>query len=373
MKIDIITLHRVRNYGSSLQTFALQKVMEDKRCVVEIIDYYQERYTSIGLIKRLRNKSERFENPIILFAARAAISFSYIKKKVVFDRFLQKYINLTHSIYRSEEGLKKNIPLADAYCTGSDQVWNSHWNEGIDAPLYLSFIDENSYKFSYASSIGNSTLNVEEQNIVKDYLKEYRHISVRENIGVPIMRNMGFDDVIQVIDPTLLFDADEWGKYTSNRYETKKYVLTYNLHHDKRIDKFANCLAKEKKLEVYNISYNWHDVVRKGKLKWCPTVEEYLGLIKDAQYVVTDSFHATIFSLIFGTKFIDIFPEEASSRLRSLLQLTGTENRGFDDTPLTSEADVYIDFSIVHEKIKEEREKANIYLDKVLSEIKSGM
>ena len=370
MKIDIITLHRVRNYGSVLQALATQNILRDMGCETELIDYYPERYKSVGLLKRLKNKSRRLaKNPILLLAARMIISISYIKKKIVFDKFLKNYLKLTPVTYRSEEELINNVPVADAYCTGSDQVWNSYWNEGVDKPLYLSFVPAGCYKFSYASSIGNSDLTQEEANTVKPYFEDYKHITVRENTGIKIMNDMGIDGVEQMIDPTLLFPAQYWNKYTSDKYKNQKYVVTYNLHHDGRIDKYANVLAKENGCKVYNISYNLHDIVRKGTLKWCPETEKYLGLIRDAQYVVTDSFHATVFSLSFGKKFLVIYPEQASSRLRSILELLGLQNRGFDDMPPLEAIKGDIDFNDVHSKLEAERKRARSYFEMVLGEI----
>lgn len=370
MKISVITLHRVRNYGSSLQTLATQRFLQKMGCEVEIVDYYPERYSSLGLLKRLKNKSEKLaKNPVLLLGARIIISFSYIKKKIVFDKFLSRYINLTSKTYYSEKDLLGDNLQADAFCTGSDQVWNSHWNEGVDRPFYLSFVPEDAYKFSYAASIGNADLDKKEVEEVLPLLKQYRHITVRENVGVDIIGSMGLE-AKQMLDPTLLFKAEEWDNYTSDKYKNKKYVLTYNLHHDKRIDEYARSLAKEYGLETYHISYNVHDIIRKGKLKWCPTVEEYLGLIKNAQYVVTDSFHATVFSILFHTKFMVIYPEQASSRIRSILELLSLNERGSETVPDLELAKREIDFSYADNKLEEERQKSREYLSVVLSEIK---
>lgn len=372
MKIDIITLHRVRNYGSSLQTLATQEFLRKLGCDTEIIDYYPERYTSFGLLKRLKYKSKTLaKNPVLLLAARMIISISYVKKKIIFDGFLKRYIHMTPSTYKSEEDIIKDPPIADAYCTGSDQVWNSHWNEGIDKPLYLSFLPKDSYKFSYAASIGNSTLSDQEISAAKPYFEQYNHISVRENSGVDIMEGMGFDNVEQVLDPTLLFKGEDWQKYTSDKFKNKKYVVTYNLHHDPRIDEYAMQLAKENNLKVYNISYNIHDIIRKGTLKWCPSVEEYLGLIRDAQYVISDSFHATAFSLMFNKKFMVIYPEQASSRIRSILKLLDLQDRGSEDIPSTKQIMKDIDYSKVDKILDCERERSKNYLSMVLNEVRT--
>ena len=371
MKIDVITLHRVRNYGSSLQTLATQMFLNELGCETEIIDYYPERYSSQGLLKRLKNKSKKLgSNQILLLMAKIAIAPSYYKKHLVFDDFLRKHINLTDKTYYSEQDLINDLPQADAYCTGSDQVWNSHWNEGVDRPFYLSFLPDGAYRFSYASSIGSEKLKDDEKHEVAPMLEKYRHISVREDSGVKVLQDIGISDVEQVLDPTLLFDAKAWTPYVSDRYKNNKYVVTYNLHHDKRIDQYAAGLAKKYNLKVLNISYNWHDIIRSGHLVWCPKIEEYLGLIRDAEYVVTDSFHATAFSLIFGTKFIDIYPEQASARLRSILKLTHMENRGFDEMPTIEAADVVADFGVVHEILMNERKNSVQYMNKVLDELR---
>lgn len=371
MKIGVITLHRVRNYGSSLQTLATQNFIENNGAKVEIIDYYPERYTSLGLLKRLKNKSETLKNnKILLLVAQAIISISYLRKKLVFDSFLKKYIKLSQKTYRSEEELTADIPDADAYCTGSDQVWNSHWNEGVDRPLYLSFVPDDKYKFSYAASIGNEKLSNEEAAQVAPLLSSYNHITVRENVGVDVIEDLGLN-AQQVLDPTLLFTGDEWHKYTSDKYKNKKYIVTYNLHHDKRIDEFATALGRKYGCKVYNISYNIHDIIRKGTLKWCPRIEEYLGLIRDAECVVTDSFHATVFSILFHTKFFVIYPEEASSRLRSILSLTNLEAQGFEDIPDIEISEKMIDFTNADKTLEAERKKSRNYFAQVLNEIEN--
>lgn len=371
MKISVITLHRVRNYGSSLQTLATQSLLESYGADVEIIDYYPERYTSTGLLKRLKNKSPKFRNIILLTIARFIMCFSYAKKKLVFDSFLKKYIKLSEKTYRTA-GEIKNYPMkSDAYCTGSDQVWNSHWNEGIDKPFYLHFVPSSEYKFSFASSIGADNMSKNEAGKVRKMLAEYRHISVRESHGVELLKNMGIESTHN-LDPTLCFDMNFWNKYASDIFSGKKYILTYNLHHDKRIDQLAEKVAEELGCKVYNISYNIHDIIRKGNLKWCPSVENYLGLIKNARCVITDFFHATAFSLIFHTNFFVIYPEEASSRLRSILKLTQLEKRGSDSFPDIKAVLKKINFSDVDIILDEQRNESKKYIEKIMTELKES-
>ena len=365
MKINLITLHRAENYGSGLQTLALQNKIMKLGHNVTILDYYPERYTKRGLLKRLKDKSPRFKNPLVLLAAKILIYPSYIRKGIVFGRFLKKYLKLSETTFSTNEEAKGKFEDADAYCTGSDQVWNSHWNEGVEKTLFLDFVPKNKLVFSYAASIGLSELPEDEKEITRQLLDKYEFISVRENTGVEIIRQFGRDDVVQSLDPTLLMDKEEWDNYTDNSYKQKEYILTYNLHHDPEIDKYAQALSKKYHISVYNISYNWHDIIRKGKLQWCPSVEGFLGLIKHAKFVIADSFHATVFSIIFERPFVTITPEVASSRISSLLSMLELSNRNISRYTDITVIESSINYTKVKNLLAVEKEKSMEYLCKV--------
>lgn len=371
MRIGIITLHRAENYGSVLQTYALQKKLEDMGCDAVTLDYHPERYTNKGKLRRLKDKSTRFNNPLFLLAAQVLIYPSYMRKNRVFENFISKYLKLSDLSFSNNEEAKTLDFGMDAYCTGSDQVWNSHWNEGVEKALFLDFAPKGKMLFSYAASIGLDFLPKEEVEQTRSLLARYEYISLREDTGVEIVKRLGRNDAMQVLDPTLLLNKDEWDKALGIGKDTPKnrhYVVTYNLHHDKTIDDYAVALAKKYGLKVYNISYNWHDVVRKGHLAWCPSVEDFVSLIKHADYVIADSFHATAFSIIYEKKFVSIIPEIASARLSSLLKITGLENRlmnsGGNDLSVI-ERD--INYGFVNERINIEKEKSIDFLQRVIS------
>lgn len=365
MRLYLITLHRAKNYGSVLQAFALQEKLKEKNCEVTLLDFLPHRYTNRGLLRKLRHKSSKFKNPLFLLAARILILPSYFRKNRVFSIFVDRYLKVSNVKFASSEDAKGKFDDADIYCTGSDQVWNSYWNDGIDKALYLDFAPKGRLCFSYAASIGLETLPKEEIEATKKLLDKYEFISLRENSGVEIVKQMG-RDCIQVLDPTLLYGKEKWNLYASDKYKKEKFVLTYNLHHDPEIDRYAQALAKEKHLKVLNISYNWHDVIRKGKLMWCPSVEEFLGLIRDAQYVIADSFHALAFSVIFEKQFVSICPEIASSRITSLLGLLGLESRLEYKFTDTSNIQSEINYSSVRSKLEVERKKSEGFIDMVL-------
>lgn len=370
MKINVITLHRAENYGSVLQTLALQKKLEDLGHQVQIMDYHPERYTNAGKLRRLKKQSKRLENPVLLLAAKLLIYPSYLRKNRVFESFLQKYLHLSpYAFATNTEAKALNIADADAYCTGSDQVWNSHWNECVEKALFLDFAPKGKLVFSYAASIGLASLPEDEVEVTRELLDKYEYISVREDTGVEILHRLGRTDAVQCLDPTLLLTREEWESYTGNQYDGKQYVLTYNLHHDPEIDKYASALSEKYDIPIWNISYNWHDIVRKGHLCWCPSVENFLGMIKHARFVVADSFHATVFSIIFERPFVTITPEIASSRISSILNMLGIGERNIRKFKDTSLMEVPIDYAAVKEKLREKQKESMAYLAKATASV----
>ena len=366
MKINFITLHRAENYGSVLQTLALQVKLSELGHDVHVLDYYPERYTNKGLLRRLKNKSDKLKNPIFLLAAKILIYPSYLRKNRVFGNFIDTYIRLKGSAFQTNEEAARKLTFdADAYCTGSDQVWNSYWNEGIEKALFLDFVPKGKLVFSYASSIGLSKLPQEEIEETKRLLDKYECISVREDSGVKIVKELGRNDVIQCLDPTLLLTKEEWDRYVDKHNKKTDYILTYNLHHDARIDRYAGELSRKHRLPIWNISYNWHDVVRKGHLCWCPPVERFLWLIKNARYVIADSFHATVFSIIFERPFVTITPDVASSRISSILHTLDLDERNLTNFSDTSMIEKPIDYTEVKRLLAAEQMKSMDYLKRV--------
>ena len=273
---------------------------------------------------------------------------------------------MTDKTYKNNEELIKNTPKADIYCTGSDQVWNSDWNGGIDKALFLDFAPNNKRKIAYAASFGKNQLDEFEIKETKKMLKKYKKISLRESNGVKIMESLGIDDTINVVDPTLLLTGDEWRKISSNKYANEKYILVYNLNRNKKIDKYAENLSKKTGLKVKFLSYQLHEFYKKGKMYCNPVVEDFLALIDNAEYVISDSFHATAFSINFNTNFIIVFPNKFSSRVKSILELTGLENRVAKDENDLEICNKKIDFKYANEIIKKEREKSLKWLANAL-------
>ncbi len=368
-KVEVITLHRIVNYGSVLQAYATQYVLEKLGYEVEFIDYYPERMHMLGMLKRIKNKNEKLRKNLILrTVARIIILPSYIKRFGIFKKFIKKNLNLSSKIYYSEQELENNVPNADIYCTGSDQVWNSGWNEKIDRPFFLDFVPNNKRKISYAASFGKEKLDYWEKAETKRMLEKYNAISLREQSGVEILKELKIKDSTNVLDPTLLLDGDSWNLISSSKYENEKYILVYNLNRNKKIDRYAKALSEKTGMKIKFLSYQFHDFYKKGTIICNPKVEDFLALIKNASYVVTDSFHATAFSLNFNREFIIVYPGKYSTRLQSILNILGLENRVAKDEKDLSIIENKINYELVCEKLKKEREKSICWLKNSIEE-----
>lgn len=368
-KIEIITLHRVPNYGSLLQAYATQEVIGKLGYETEIVDYIPYRMTKRGMLKNIKNKKNIFKKSLLARTlARIIIYPSYVKRFSTFTKGVEKYLNVTEIVYENEEQLEKNMPKADVYLTGSDQTWNSGWNEGIDYALFLKFVPDNVKKVAYAASFGKSKLDDWEKDETKKLLSRYSTISLREQSGVEICNDLEIKNTIAVLDPTLLLNGNEWRKISTNKYKNENYILVYNLNRNEKIDKYAKNLSKNTGLKIKYLSYQLHEFYKKGKMYCNPEVEEFLDLIDNAKYIISDSFHATAFSLNFNKEFIIVYPGKYSTRLQNILILTGLTNRVAKNENDMSITDNKIDYEKVNKIIEKERKKSIDWLDKSLKE-----
>lgn len=369
MDIGLITMHKIVNYGSVLQAYATARTFDKLGNHTVIIDYYNERMHLLGMAKRIKDKKEIFKkHPAVRFAAQCVMMPSYIRRFHTFKKFWKKYYTLTDTTYKNFDELYKTPPLFDVYCTGSDQVWNSVWNECTDKAFFLDFIPKDKKCFAYAASFGKSALTEGEKEETKRLLKKYSRISTREDSGVSILNDLGFTDCVSVLDPTLLLDLNDWRPMISNRFKGKKYIMVYNLNRDPVINELAQKLAKDKNLPVYSVCYAYHDKIkRKGKIYCCPAVEDFLSMLYNAEYVITDSFHCTAFSVNFGKKFVTVYPQKFNTRLQSIINLCGLENRVAVSPDDYRIADEYIDYGKVYEKLEAERKRAAEFIEEAVN------
>lgn len=350
-KVAVITRHAVSNYGSVLQAYALQEAIKKTGLDCEIIDYirFDEDYRKIA-DTNIKKSPKWNKNFATRFVYKCIQSPEYIIMGRRFDKFQKSLLNLTSDSYHSLEELKNNPPQADIYCTGSDQVWGAIGTDAYDGAYYLDFVDENCKKISYAASFGKTDLSENTLKSVCNLLCEYNSITVRENSAADIINDMSLN-CSQVLDPTLLLDKNEWSKFISKEPQ-KKYVLLYQLHSNKDMDRYAVEFAKKCNLPLIRMTALLHRMFNGGKFEYLPSIGRFLSLIKNAEYMITDSFHGTAFAINFNTQFIDILPGETKTRNQSILQLTRLTDRVLES---------FDDFSFINKKI--DFENANRIID----------
>lgn len=362
MKVAVITMHSVYNYGSQLQVLATQEKLKQYFKEVEFIDYRREDTYGKGLIKTFAKGS------IVRYIAFIP---TYIKWQKLFKRFQKKYLKISNEKYLKLDDFNNFHDKYDIYITGSDQVWNTGWNNGILPPYYLSFV-KNKPKYSYSASFGLNRLDKHEIPKIKEYLSEYKRISVREETGLNILKKqLKIDNAERILDPTLVMPKQFWEKYSKKNKIKGKYILVYNLNNNKEFDNYAKKLEEKSGIRVYRFCTRYDQLIKYGRPIIIPEVTDFITLIKDAEYVLTDSFHATAFAINMHTHPICIYPKKYSNRLSDFLKLVKCESK--------CKVESYNDFSILEEKIdykktdeilEKERVKVDIYLQKILEDIK---
>ena len=366
MKIALITLHRVINYGSFLQTYATQKTIEKLGHESLIIDYYPKRYTISARLSKIDTREEtKNRNFLTRFIIKSVLLSSYIFVYPSFHHHQKKTYKMTKKTYRTSEDFVKNPISADIFCTGSDQVWNTEWNNGIDYPLYLKFVTDKK-KIAYAASFGTNEIEQKYYDESKELLSQYSHITVRESQGVEILRGMGINSD-HVLDPTLLLSKDEWLEFAGKSKCKKPYVLAYILNRDKDLYRYAYELSQKMGCKLVFITYNINDVFKKGKMEFAKSPRKFVSLFANAKCIVTDSFHATSFSMNLQKDFYVKYPSNFSSRISSVLKEFGLEDRRIDanDSPFKKDQ-LSIDYTEISKKLELERIRCTNILKEII-------
>lgn len=327
MKIKTITCHDVYNLGASLQAYALQTYLVSQGHDVEII-HYKPDYLR-GHYKLWTVANPVFDKPLLkqlYLLAKLPGRLLALKRKKVFDEFTEKYLKLTRR-YNSYEELKADAPEADVYIAGSDQIWNTLFRNGRDAAFYLDFGKPEVKRISYAASFATPDVTLEYREFVTEKLKGIDSISIREKTSLPLLASLGRPDGVAVCDPVFLLNKEQWQKTIEGIEDYKeKYILVYLTDQSHEIEQIARELAKAQGWKIYVIgafktSYANRNFVNSGPL-------EFVRLIADAQFVISNSFHATAFSLIMEKNFCVVNRKEGiNERMRSVLEDYGLDGR----------------------------------------------
>lgn len=326
-RIAIITFHRTNNYGAALQAYALQKVLS-KKYTATILDYRSPYLEAIylgeksGLKDRIRSFIRRIIYPIKTRQLDC--------RKERFTSFYSRYHVLSERTYN-----KGNIASAndcyDLFVTGSDQVWNPHLSRG-DWSYFLDFAP--SYKrYSYAASVSKTNTNDENERI-RNELNQFQSILIREYKAADFLKSIGINqNVTAVCDPVFLLRADEWQCIypLTERIYKKRYVLLYTVANVKNSFQFAQSVAKHNHIGLISISSNQSVKTIKGiKSILDAGPIEFLNYIRNAEYVITSSFHAMALAIIFNVPFYYELCQDGSNnneRLENIAEIFSLEDR----------------------------------------------
>lgn len=331
-KVGIITMHKVINYGSALQAYALQQKIENLGYESFLIDYVYpneyhqtKRVTKLSISRVLKGICGR-----LLF-------FLFYKKKrqlQLFYQFWKEHFRLTET-YRNKTEIFDNPPDFDIYVTGSDQVWNPIHMKG-DPTFFCDFIKNGNKRISYAASFSSENIDENYETKYKELLNKYTSISVRENKGIDVVKNLTSKKAVCVCDPTLLLTKNEYGELsihssiTINGPYILAYILNYNFNPYPTIQEVIDKISNETKLPVIYLLCNTLNAVPKTNSRIISAAgpNEFLWLFQHASYIVTSSFHGVAFSLVFEKTFYAVTENtHKDSRIKSLLEETGTVDR----------------------------------------------
>ena len=369
MDIKTITCQNVYNYGASLQAYALQTYLEQLGHKVEIINfnpwYLCTRYNPFFIHPASRFYQLVQRIPFLKYALGQLANrhmFRVYGRKGRFDKFTSDYLWLTKLSYKTSEELQKNPPKADIYIAGSDQIWNTDMQNGHEPAFYADFGSKETLRVAYAASFGIENLPEEYREFVHDEVVKFNAISVREQSGLKILKELGINNAVQVVDPVFLLEKDEWGQLTIKAHEYKnvpksKYILIYDFIQDERIAKMATELKRQTNFPIVSVNdfretkyadYNINDA---GPL-------EFINLISNSAYVLANSFHGTVFAIIFNKQFysFSLESQRTSSRMRDLLSQYGLECR-FNAQQIIDDDIDYKKVNGIKEKLVKDSEK----------------
>lgn len=321
--IAIITYYyKSINYGGVLQSYALQYYIKklNKDNNVEQISY---NYLSNNISKDIhfsikRNIKNLIKDFINIYINRV-LNIRYYK----FEKFRN---DITHSeIVYTDDTINLISNSYDVYVTGSDQVWNTLW---YHSAFFLDFVDVPQKKVSYAASIGNTCITDTEKKIFENNLKNFKAISVREKDSIELLKAFYDKNIEFVLDPTLLMDISDWNSILPEFKNKKKYVFSYFIGDEIHVRKIAKKFAKSKGLILINLphaaGFNISDLNFGDKKMFDAGPLDFVNLIKNAEYIFTDSFHACVFSIIYEKNFY-VYPRSGKkamgNRIYSLLKL----------------------------------------------------
>lgn len=354
MKIATLAYQRHENVGAVLQCYALQKTITSYGHKCEVIDYICDPADRIFGFKSFKVKGLK------KYITSCIGVISRLPKRPAFASF-RKNVLVTTKKYD-----KRNIAeldgVYDGYIVGSDNVWNSKLT-GLDGAYFFDFVSDGRKKASYAASMGLAAVPENERETFKKGLDDFSFISLRERAAAEDISNLLGRDAVDTCDPTVFLSRNEWDKLAIEPKNKEPYVLVYHMSPSASFVKFASDFAKAKGLKIVYVPFPY------GFCKCSPKPHigprQWLGYIKNASYVVTDSFHGCVFSSIYERNLV-IKVSQLGERIKNLTEKLGIEDRMVDSVEQAVDLPE-MSYENVRERLSDYRERGISTLETILN------
>jgi len=344
-RAGIITFHNAENYGAALQTYALMKTLQGLGCDTEVVDYRNR-----GVFKRNLIKSLYY-----------ALTFQTPLKNIrIYRQFQRHYLQLSPRPYHTLAEFAADAGRYDYLFFGSDQIWNPDLSNGFD-PLYFGQFSTPAKKIAYAASVGKDQLTSEERQTINRLIQNFDAVSVREETLLPLLDG----EVECVVDPCMLLAGEAWDHIAGETKMDSEYILVYQLFPNKTLLQAALQFARDQNMRVALISpyptfQGRGQVVKLGRIS--PT--DFLAYYRHAHLVLSDSFHGTLFSILFHKPFYTLLPAAKTGRITSLLEKLNLSDRIIDQPVAELQP---VDYSRVEPLLQAEIQRSLDYIRRSLA------
>lgn len=377
IRIGIITILKCNNFGAELQAYATQRKLQQMGYDAEIIDYLYYKHPDFKFTKHAKTPwKKRWKTNFVEYVKYQIIGkilatvgpLFFYQQKVLdrkFKSFHFKHTKLS-ATYKSIDELYTSKMNYDVYMVGSDQVWNPGTGVNL-SPYFLTFAPKEAKKVSYASSFGVARIPESYRNTYIEWINNINNLSVREDAGCSIIKELTGRDSTVVLDPTLLLTKDEWEDLYKGPNTDSGYVLIYETYQSNKLLQMAYHYAERRKVRVYRIQTK--AILNKKdegviNLEDCGP-EDFVRWIANAGLVLTGSFHGTAFSVNMGVPFYSILlrGRDNNSRITNLLAKLELEDRiVYEDDPFEQISWNTYDVASVQKHLQAERERSLKYL-----------
>ena len=361
MKVGILTFHGANNYGAVLQAYALAERLKENGIDARIVDYRSKVFDKYKAFRTHLYKKA----PYMLFVDLLKFPAKQ-KRNRNFDSFRNRYLPVSQEAYYKESDFSGLTDQYDFFICGSDQIWNPELTKGSDPIYFLDFVTDTHKKISYAPSVALNRLTEFQIAKMANYLSAFSALSIREQEAIDILQPYCEKSIMKVCDPVFLPNIRCYDRICSDKFKGGNYAFLYivgSAGRFKNVISYAEKTAKKKGLDLYYLIDGDKTLCHiTGKNVFGCSPDDFLSLIRNAGCVISNSFHATAFSILFSKQFVTFLKEGTGSRMSGLLSEFHLQDRILNSNNLVDPFETQIDYSQLQQTLREFRKSSDGYL-----------